>query len=49
MKIKLLNKIENIEEKREIAHHDQFLLLPKCFQNMSATDASKCACMCERV
>ena len=33
LKIKgqLLNRVENIMEKGEIAHYDQFLILPKYF------------------
>ena len=29
---KLLNRVENIVTKGEIAHHEQFLLLSQCFQ-----------------
>ena len=32
-----MNRVENIGEKGEIAHHEQFLLLAPCFQNSSAT------------
>ena len=35
----LLNRIENIVAKGEIAHHEQFLLLPQHFQNLSAANA----------
>ena len=37
-------KVENIVAKREIAHHEQFLLLPQCFQV-----ASESVCMRERI
>ena len=33
-------KVENIVAKGEIAY-EQFLLLPQCFQKLSAADASK--------
>ena len=40
MKIQyLLNKIESIVENEEIAHYEQFLLLPQWFQNSSAAEA----------
>ena len=32
MKVELLKNNENIVAKREIAHHEQFLLLPHCFK-----------------
>ena len=32
---------ENTEGKEEIAHHEQFLLFPQCFQNLSVVDTSK--------
>ena len=32
---------ENIVGKEEIAHHEQFLLFPLCFQKLSVVDASK--------
>ena len=49
MKEQLLNKVENIVAKVEIAHHEQFLLLSQCFQNMSAAKAPESVCMWERV
>ena len=33
-------KIENIVANREIAHLEQFLLLSRCFQKLSAENAS---------
>ena len=42
MRVLLLNRVENIVAKGEIARFEQFLLLPKCFQKLSAEDASKC-------
>ena len=32
---------ENVVGKEEIARHEQFLLLPQCFQKLSVVDASK--------
>ena len=32
---------ENTEGKEEIAHHEQFLLFPQCFQKLSVVDMSK--------
>ena len=32
---------ENIVGKEEIAHDEQFLLFPQCFQKLSVVDASK--------
>ena len=48
MKVKLLNKIEHSVAKGEIAHDEQFLHLPHCFQKLSAEDAFKCVCNWER-
>ena len=31
-------QVENIEGKGEIAHFDQFLLFPQCFQKTCAAD-----------
>ena len=33
--------VENIVGKGEIARHEQFLLFPQCFQNLSVVDVSK--------
>ena len=33
--------VENIVEKEEIAHYEQFLLFPQFFQKLSVVDASK--------
>ena len=32
---------KNIVGKGEIAHYEQFLLFPQCFQNLSVVNASK--------
>ena len=49
MKIKWLNRVENIMAKGEIAHYEQFLLLPQhYFQKLSAAEASESVCMRER-
>ena len=42
IKVELLLKVENIVTKGESAHYEHFLLLPLCFQESSASDASKC-------
>ena len=39
--------MENNVAKGEIAHYKQFLLLPQCFQKLSAARASESACMWE--
>ena len=31
-------QVENIVEKREVAHYEQFLLFPQCFQKMCTAD-----------
>ena len=41
MRVLLLNGVEYIVVKGEIAHLVQFLLLPQCFQELSAAEASK--------
>ena len=49
MKEQLLNPVENIEAKGEIAHHEkQVLLLPQCFKKSSAAEALESVCMWER-
>ena len=40
----LLNKVENIVAKGEIAHQQQFHLWPQYLQKSSAAIASKCVC-----
>ena len=40
MGIQLSGLVENIVGKEEIARHEQFLLFPQCFQNLSVVDAS---------
>ena len=42
-------KVEKIVVKSETAHHEQFLLLPHCFQKSSAANAPECVCKWERV
>ena len=42
MRVELLKRFENIVARGEIACFEQFLLLPQCFQKLSAADASKC-------
>ena len=44
-----MERLENIIAKGEIAHYEQFLLLPKCFQKSSAAEASESVCMRESV
>ena len=39
--VKLSDQVENIVGKVEIAHYEQFLLFPQCFQKLSVVDASK--------
>ena len=38
----IFNRVENIVEKGEIAHYEQFLLLPQCFQKSTAAEARVC-------
>ena len=47
MKEQLLNKVENNVAKGEIAHFEQFLLLPQCFKKSSAAKASESVSMWE--
>ena len=37
----LLDLVENIVGKEEIAHYEQFLLFPQYFQTLSVVDASE--------
>ena len=46
---KLLNKVEIIVAKGEIASFEQLLLLSKCFQKSSAAEGSESAYMLEHV
>ena len=39
MNKQLLNEVEHDMEKGEIAHYEQFLLVPRCFQKSSAAEA----------
>ena len=41
MGIRLPDWVENIVGKGEIAHCEQFLLLPQCFQKLSVANVSK--------
>ena len=41
MGIHLPYLVENILGKEEIAHHEQFLLFPQCFQKLSVVDMTK--------
>ena len=41
MRVQLLNTVENIVAKGEIAYYEQFLLLPKCFQKLSDAEESQ--------
>ena len=41
MGIHLSDGVESIVGKGEIAHYEQFLLFPQCFQKLSIVDASK--------
>ena len=41
MGIQLSDYVENIVGKGEIAHYEQFLLFPQCFQKLSVVDALK--------
>ena len=39
--MQLSDCVESIVGKGEIAHYEQFLLFPQCFQMLSVVDASK--------
>ena len=41
IEIQLSYKVKNIVRKEEIAHYEQFILFPQCFQKLSVVDASK--------
>ena len=43
--ILILNKVENIVAKGEIANHEHLLLVTQCFQKSSAVEASESICM----
>ena len=49
MKEQLLNKVETIVKKGEIAHYKQILPLSQCFLKSSAAEALESACMLERL
>ena len=42
-------RVENTVEKGEIAHYEQFLLFPQCFQKACFPGASKCVIVWEWV
>ena len=46
MKICLLKKVKNIVAKGEIAHDEQLLLLPQCFQTLYARQWRQKAPVC---
>ena len=39
--MQLFDWVENIVKKGEIAHYEQFLLFPHCFQKLSVVNALK--------
>ena len=39
--VQLSDRVQNIVGKGEIAHYEQFLLFPQCFQKLSVVDMSK--------
>ena len=41
MGIQFSDRVENIVENEEIAHYEQFVLFPQCFQKLSVVDALK--------
>ena len=49
MNVLSLYRVENIVAKGEIAHQEQLLLLPQCFQKPSASEPSESFCMWVRV
>ena len=46
---KFSKRVENTQEKGEIARHEQFLLLSDCFQNACIVDAQKPGFVWEKV
>ena len=38
IKMAFLRNVENTVRKRDIAHHEKFLLFPQCFQNTCTAD-----------
>ena len=46
---KFSNRVENSVGKGEIAHYDQFLILPQCFQKTYIADTYKPGLVWERV
>ena len=49
MNVKSSNRVENIVANGDIAHYEQFLLLPQRFQKSSAEEASESIILWERV
>ena len=41
MGIQFSDQVQNIVGEEEIAHYEQFLLFPQCFQNLSVVDLLK--------
>ena len=41
MEIQFCDRVENIVQKEEIAHYEQFLLFPQSFQKLSTINALK--------
>ena len=41
MKEQLLNEVESVVTKVDMAHYEQHLLLPQCFQKLCADKASE--------
>ena len=37
----IIDRVENVVGKGEIARYERFLLFPQCFQKLSVVDASK--------
>ena len=48
MDVQLINRVENTVANVEIAHYEQFLLLPQCFQTSSAAEVPEGVCLWER-
>ena len=45
----LSKRVQNTVRKAEIAHYEQFLLFPQCFQKACFPEASKCVVVWEWV
>ena len=46
MGIQLSDREEKIVGKGKIAHYEQFLLFPLCFQKLSSVETPKSKCIC---